>query len=252
MKKTFALFIGLAISWHGIFAQSHDFGNGNGTIIETKIIEMVQWQVRKHNQTLQFGRLAGQDSAKVYESFSIDSTLLGSIKTGEYITIDAIAEARIADEYHVWIKLTTKSGLIGWCLLGKYSFTQAQFRDPYFGNRWEIAGSIRTNITWTIRKMIYQRVTVWEVLNIRDNPGLFGTKVIGKIIPPTKGNRQVNLEVLEATEENELIDGRNDRWLRVEYNGISGWIFGGYATVERGGYKYYTPENIILAEIGYY
>ena len=96
--------------------------------------------------------------------------------------------------------------------------------------------------SWTIRKMAYQRVAVFERLNIRDKPGLIDTKVISKIIP-TYENSQINLYVSEVTEERETIDGITDRWLRINYNGINGWVFGGYTSVERGGYKYYNKEQ---------
>jgi hypothetical protein len=106
--------------------------------------------------------------------------------------------------------------------------------------------------SWTARKMIYQTVAVWEVLNIRDKPGLAGTRIISKIIPPEVGSGQINLNVMEATEEMETIDGITDRWLKIKYNGVEGWVFGGYADVERGGPKYHTPESIIDFNLGWH
>jgi uncharacterized protein YraI len=55
-----------------------------------------------------------------------------------------------------------------------------------------------------------------------------------------------------VTEETETIDGINDRWLKVNYNGIEGWVFGGYVDYERGGSRYLTPENIISDWLDYY
>jgi hypothetical protein len=89
-------------------------------------------------------------------------------------------------------------------------------------------------------------------LNIRDKPGLIGTKVLSTIVPPGLGDPQINLDVTEATEEQETIDGKTDRWLKIKYHGVEGWIFGEYASVERGGPKYFTPDAIIDFKLGYY
>jgi len=49
----------------------------------------------------------------------------------------------------------------------------------------------------------------------------------------------------------ETIDEITDRWLKINYNNVDGWIFGGKITVERGGPTYFTPEDIIDWEISY-
>jgi hypothetical protein len=102
--------------------------------------------------------------------------------------------------------------------------------------------------------VIHQIVAYWgyDNLNIRNNPGTIGTKVISKITPPGDISSQINLDVLEVTEETETIEGKTDRWLKIIYNGVEGWIFGGYTSVERGGPKYFTPEYIIAFELGWY
>lgn len=51
---------------------------------------------------------------------------------------------------------------------------------------------------------------------------------------------------------NGTIDGRKDHWLKVKYKDYTGWIFGGYASAERGGPKYYIPESSIEFDIGWY
>jgi hypothetical protein len=169
------------------------------------------------------------------------------------IYIEKIAEANDAQDFYYWLNIKTNNNVDGWIFCGKYNYEYAQFKVPYFNNRWEIIKILNIGIkSWTIRKMNYQRVAVWEVLNIRDKPGLIETKVIEKIVPPENGNPQVNLDVIAATEEMETIDNLNDRWIKINYHGVEGWIFGGYASVERGGPKYYTPESIIYFKLGWY
>ena len=57
----------------------------------------------------------------------------------------------------------------------------------------------------------------------------------------------------QRTEETETIDGLTDHWLKVEYEpGKFGWIFGGYASVERGGPKYYIPEKTVIFDLSWY
>lgn len=97
-------------------------------------------------------------------------------------------------------------------------------------------------------------IKVWERLNVREKPGLDGKK-ISMIHDFDSGSRnpQENYTVVAMTEEKDSIDGMNDYWLKIEYaHGKYGWIFGGYATVERGGPKYYTPENTAIFALGWY
>ena len=50
--------------------------------------------------------------------------------------------------------------------------------------------------------------------------------------------------------EKENIDGKTERWAKIEYKGITGWVFGGYLEIERGGPKFCTPEWDIEMTLG--
>ncbi len=252
MNNTILMLAGLLMRSSNAFPQSGNYLNGNGTIVDVKTLDNETWTIRKHFQRVQIGDLAQEGNLRIYSDHVDSSSVIGELKVGDFVDISQVAEAVTDDEYNVWLQVTTSKNAKGWIFFGKYSHEYAQFRDPYFNNRWEITGYIKTSKKWTIRKMIYETVAVWEVLNIRDKPGLQDTKVISEIVPSDNSNPQVNLDVTEATEETETIDGRSDRWLKIALNGIDGWIFGGYTDVMRGGYKYYTPENIILFQLGYY
>ena len=53
-----------------------------------------------------------------------------------------------------------------------------------------------------------------------------------------------------VTEEEDTVDGITDRWVRVSYGDCEGWVFGGYTSAERGGPKYYIPEQLIAFDLG--
>ncbi len=54
---------------------------------------------------------------------------------------------------------------------------------------------------------------------------------------------------LAAVEEEDTVDGITDRWVQVSYKDYEGWIFGGHASAERGGPKYYIPEQLIAFDL---
>ena len=97
-----------------------------------------------------------------------------------------------------------------------------------------------------------ETLSVFENLNIRNNPGTEKTEVIYTIRPKATDPFQTNVEVIAMTQEEETIDGKTDSWLKIKYKNYEGWIFGGYATAERGGPRYYIPENIVINDLSWY
>lgn len=258
MKQVFlSLFFVLNIIILG-FSQSNEYAGDNGTIITIKDIGNTKWIFRRHIQRIQIGDLRYRDNldVKIYKEPDLEvNNIIRQLNFGEYINTKQVAEAISENIYNIWLNIETDDKINGWIFLGRYEYKNAPWMDPYFGNRWEIINYIKINDRiWTIRKMVGQNNSVWEVLNIRDKPGLINTRIIGKIVSPLVnqfGGRQIlQFEVMEATEEFDTIDGKTDRWLKINYNGVEGWIFGGYTGVERGGAKYYTPESIIFGRLG--
>ena len=131
------------------------------------------------------------------------------------------------------------------------SLSQIVFPDPNYKNG---NGTIITaSKKWTVRKL-EQLVSIWEKTNIRDKPGLDGN-VVSHTHNFELGTRspQETYEILAITEETETIDKFKDHWLKIEYEpGRFGWIFGGYASVERGGMKYYLPEDCVIYQLTWY
>jgi hypothetical protein len=185
---------------------------------------------------LQIGDLSDEENLSIYNQQSLENgAVIGRLKLNDFINIIEIAEAKIKNDYYAWLNIKTDNNISGWIFFEKDDQTGAKYFIPYFNNRWEIIETIKIrDKNWTIRKTIGQLVSVWEVLNIRDKPGLIDSKVISKIILP-KSNPQVNVTVTEMTEETETIDKRTDHWLKIKYHETESWIFGGYASVERGG-----------------
>jgi hypothetical protein len=240
-------------------SQSNNYANGNGTIIGIRNIGNNEWTFRKHIQRVQIGSriITGgfmhNADIDIFERPELtENALIGKLKFGDYINIEQIAEVTIGDNYYVWLNINTDNNIVGWIFLGDYEYRYAEFSVPYFNNRWEITKYINiNNRILTTRSMNNQLVSIWDnIVDIYDVPCLSDSNIILRITPPENGPPLIIFEVMEATEETEIIDGINDRWLRVNYNGTEGWVFGGYTDVLRGGEKYYIPETMISSQLG--
>ena len=58
-----------------------------------------------------------------------------------------------------------------------------------------------------------------------------------------------NVEIIAMTDEDVTIDNLTNNWLKIKYKGYEGWIFAGYASVERGWPSYYLPHVLIWEEL---
>jgi len=229
------------------FSQPNNYANGNGAIIETKTDGNVKWVIRKHIQSLQIHELASD--LDIYAKPVLgDGPVVGQLKLNDKIKITQVAEAVVANTYYYCLNITTDKKVTGWIFGGKFDSKNPDisWRVPYFNNKWEITETIKVGgKSWTVRKLPFAgQILGTTAVNIRDKPGVTGTKVIGSIAPSNNGMTIV--EGTEATEEEDKIDGQIDRWLKITYKGVTGWIFGEYMGVERGGAKYWTPETIIM------
>ena len=89
---------------------------------------------------------------------------------------------------------------------------------------------------------------VRERLYVRDKPGTNGTKKIYLFYKdeelPEEYNSGKLITVTKVTDEKEIIDGREGRWLYIEYENIKGWVFEGYVFKDFF-WGYFEPEDII-------
>jgi hypothetical protein len=225
-----------------VYAPCQEYDNGNGTIIVEFKDDDHNYVVRKHIQEIVIGDFLKEKYLKVYDNPNEKTgTELFVLIYGEKVHISEIFTDNLAKE--TWLKITADTGKSGWILY--YG------DDPYKNGTWEIQEKIKTGSKiWTVRKL-EQWLSVWETrLNVRDKPGVDGTKVLFQLRLDSN-EPQTNVKTLALTEEKETIDGRTDHWAKiVDGKGRIGWIFAGYADIEHGGPKYYIPEHDIAFREG--
>jgi len=257
MKKwLFVIFLGL-LSNAVIFAVPN-YNNGNGTIISESSSHDKKIVIRKCIFEVIIGDLLEEHNRIIFDAY-VDGKEITELKDNDKVTVLEICTIEYFDkpkdewgntQGELWCKIQ-KSEVIGWIhtrlkYLGKYT-------DPYYNNRYEILGYIENRgRIWTVRTMD-QTISVWNEIIVRDNPGFDGEKIFVLHELKKEGGQQENYTVVAMTEEAETINGLNDYWLKIEYiPGKYGWIYGGDASVERGGPKYYIPDWTVEAYLRWY
>ena len=221
------------------FSQSEfsNYNNQNGTIIEYSTDSDSKRILRKHIQRVFVSDETSPGLLEIYEKPLQTSTIITKVCYGQ--TIDVInvltIEKKQKEKNETWLKISMKN-ITGWIYFG--------IENPYKNNKWEIVQTIQIGSKhWTIRKL-EQGITIWNTTNVYEKPGLLENKILFTI-KALDDNEQINLMALSITEEVDVINGKTDNWAYINYQNRKGWIFCGDATVERGGPKYLTPENVI-------
>jgi len=236
-----------------------NYANGNGTIIKVEKIGDMTKVYRKHIDQIQIKDILNlsffeNSNHNIYLDPEFNEKIIGVLNFGDLINIEQILEMNDENNYFVWLNIKKRDNVHGWFFLGESGKQSvgfnlpAEISVPYYNNRWEILESINiNNRIWTIRNMNNQTVAIYGTTNIYNNPGLIDSNIISQIILKNDNDELIVyfIEIISATEEKEKVDGETDRWLKINHNGIEGWIFGGYAGVERGGLKYYIPDDMI-------
>ncbi len=250
MKKNILLISFFLIVSISFTYADENYNDGNGTLVYNSLSEEKSIEIRKFE--IKNVEIADQLENKnsVYKNYE-KSEPIGTLEwwsekkmdIHEICSIKYIGKTNSWNQQlgELWIKISTKK-ISGWiCIYDNW------YENPYENSNYEYLGKIQSgNKIWNIRRL-NQWISVWTNLNIRDKPGLSGNKIsMIKYEGP-----QLNYNVVEITEESEIIDGINDRWVKIEYEkGKYGWVFGGYVSVERGGPKYMIPENKIKFLVG--
>ncbi len=237
--------------------QEHvpNYANGNGTIVFSSNTDGVSTIIRKCEMSVTIGPMLSEDGHMMYKDHNRDEPL-AILTDGDTMQILQTCSIRrfnepkskcgsVSGEHWYKIKYEGQEGWICSCdsFLGGMN-------DPYEDNRFEILETLSfAGKTWTVRKM-EQTLSVWENLNIRQNPGINDNVVVYTIRPGDTDPHQTNVKTLAITEESDTIEGMTDRWLKISYKGHEGWIFGGYTSAERGGPRYYIPEQWIAFDVG--
>lgn len=245
-KHYFIIFFVLLIN--SFIVAVPNYNNGNGTIISETNLHNKKIIIRKCIVEVIIGNLLQEQNRVIFDAY-IDGKEIAELKDNDKVTVLEICTIEYFDKRkdewgnpqgELWCKIQ-KSEVIGWIQtsltnLGKYT-------DPYYNNRYEIVKVVESSgKKWTVRTMD-QTISVWEKVNVRDNPGLDGETLFVLHEFKKEGAQQESYAVVAMTEETETIDGETDYWLKIEYlPGEYGWIFGGDASVEKGGPKYSIPE----------
>ncbi len=232
-----------------------DYNNSNGTLIFTKNNLAINETLRKCNLESPVADFGNFDIGIVYDNYT-NKKAIGHLKDFEEIKIHSIYTK--VQKYkpknkigfragEIWYQISTKS-INGWIWLNSdYPFIDPH-SDPYYNNRYQIIEKYQFDGNkWTIRTMD-QGLAAWGDLVIRDNPGI-NSKVIFEINLPSIQKNPSYIEVIAMTEEKEKIDNKTDYWLKIKFDKHIGWIFGSTTTAERGGPKYFIPEDIIICSL---
>jgi hypothetical protein len=232
-KKSFIIFFVFGIL-SNIFAQNNK--EINGTIIDKISKDNHSLIIKKHEQKLTIDYSAEDYQLILYDD-PIKKNKIGDLSRKQEITIKQII---FVDEKETWMKIQVNNKE-GYILYSK------RIDDPYKDNSWMPTGTIQSgNKTFNILKCT-QSFVVYTNLRIRDKPGLDGNKI--GLIEANQKNFAV-VTTMEVTQEKETIDNKTERWAKVEYKGITGWVFAGYLDYERGGPRFWTPEDSIEMTLG--
>lgn len=236
-----------------------NYNNGNGTVLSEFENNEIKITVRKCELHVVIGDLLREEHRFIYDNYA-NGTIIGKLKDNDDVEVlescTVVHLNKPKDTWGnpsgaLWYKIRLHE-ITGWICIT--STTIGSGTDPYYNNRYEIIGKIKSSgKVWTVRRM-NQMVSVWEKLNVRDTPGLSGKKVflLHDFTEETR-NAQENHTITAMTEETETIDGLTDHWLQIEYApNTYGWIFGGYVSVERGGPKYYIPEQMVMMDLSWF
>ena len=240
-----------------------DYAGGNGTIILESEDENNTITVRKHVQTVKIGDMARDERRIIYSDME-KSEKIYELKDNDELEISEIWKITRKDDglFYCWLKVKS-NGYSGFLCYSEPKFVKFYneyrngYSDPYENNKWEILETIESaGKKWTVRKMA-QGLSVFsssDEVELRDNPGETGTKVIGYVPASYKsyknGKGQINVEIEAITEETD--SSSEKRWARITFDGKTGWINDAFLSAERGGPKYYIPEAALDFDLGWY
>ena len=237
--------------------NAQNYGNGNGAIISEETIDYYTIVRRKHVQTVKMSDSC--DVPEDYKSLWEDYSMLyasDSLLDNEYGLYPLIKDCsgKIINIKEI-VKITSDGFDYPYLLHveveGKTGYMRA-FKDEcalYDQGIWSIIGQIESSgRKWTIRKI---KDGGWfeikDRLYVRDKPGTKGTNKVYLFYKdeelPDENQSGKRIKLKSVTEEKEIIDGIEGRWLNIEYENIEGWVFEGYVYCGHF-YGYFEPEAL--------
>jgi hypothetical protein len=240
MKKILLTFVFIISFVINCFSQDN-YNGENGNIIKTSAVSGSKIIIRKHIQKLQIGNLANNKSLILFRDFN-SLNEIGKLQIDDNISITKAVTIYNKNgkllSSRLFIQKTDSSGWID--ILNT---------DPYNNSRWSIVSIVNSsNKKWTIRK-IDQQIQIEKEIIVYNEPSIT-SKILFTLINPYK-DKYLIVRAISATEEYDIIDGRQNRWVCINYsNNKNGWVFGGLCPVNRDGPLIWTPEDIIYYCLG--
>lgn len=196
----------------------------------------------KHVQTLSIDFL---ENTSIYDSFDSD-TVIGTVTLGEQYTVLSLIQItnpqRNDNIGQFWLEIVYGKGS-GFVSAGRID-------NPYRNENYVPLEQLQTgNTIWTVRKFD-SLFSFYHSIDIRDFPGVEGTSVIGKIDASLNNMKTVVSDAITEQDDTSASPIGGEPWIRIEYEGITGWIPGAYADIEHGGVKYQTPDGILANDLG--
>ena len=142
-----------------------------------------------------------------------------------------------AQKTECWVKIVTVSGKAGWLYVGN--------RDPYKDNNWIVVGTIHCNGTDMKLRKYENYFSCQRKTPAYDRPSFKNSTVVWTA-EETEDNRQINLRSLFVTDETYGSKYGKEHWVKVtDSYGRVGWMFGEALSIERGGFKYHNPQDLV-------
>lgn len=191
-----------------------------------------------------------------------EETKIGILKNPDVYNFNKIKyfEPKSGDDkdfYTVWANITIPSkNITGWINLGLHNKNSLPYTSKEYTYLKEIDVKGRK---WHIRNLKGYLTTYKKTLDIRDNPGFKGTNVTTTLITAT-GNEETGIKYLTPNLHYKYITEEEEKdhksklkikspWVYIEYQGVSGWVFGGDLEAARGGIKFKTDIEKFMFEI---
>lgn len=230
-------------------ANTTAYNNGNGTVLNVLEEDNKTVIFRKHTQSLQIGNRTKPERLIIYKDIKNEKEI-GRLKSGDLIEVNQYMYSSniISGEQIIQLKIKTYMGIEGWILLKK----GFKVKDIYQDELWSIDEKITINNEIIYFRKLEQSLSVWETSDILDSPSFTNSNVKFQLKSPPNVSPQINFKLISISDKKEEIDGKVDYWLKIkDKDGRIGYVFGGLVSVERGGSKYLTPENIISMNLAW-
>lgn len=214
------------------------YAQGNGEVLKTWEDNGASYVLRKHIQSFTYYE---GSSLYLYSNYKAENEIT-KLCDLDVINIFEILNIKTADSEENWLHVTVNNET-GWIYFSTY--------DPYTDNEWIIQDIIIiAESKFTVRKYSAS-LCIWGETKLYSKIQGNEDDVVYTINEGTENSEQDKIKILAMTEEYDILHGETDHWLYVKYGDVKGWLFGSFASAERGGSKYENPEDYIKETLSY-